>query len=152
MEIMLCLLGWTHCLRLQQRGMNTFIWDIKCVFVYYGMHMYWLWGSVSTCVDVCAVFCNIATVISSCEVVLKTLTLSLWDSFSRFVLEKPCSPNKVNLVVEFFINGTVSHGDALRATFGSFSWGWIGLFWGHEMGSSRGAQFKGVTLGSEISQ
>lgn len=109
-------------------GMNTFIWDIKCVFVYYGMHVYWLWGSVSACADVCAVSCIIATVISSCEAVLKTLTLSLWDSFARFVLEKPCSPNKVISVVEFFINGTVSHDDALRATFDSFLCGWICCF------------------------
>lgn len=83
--------------------------------VRYWVCIYVLWCACAlfvrecVCAAVCVcecqyvISCNIATVILGCEAVLKALTLSLWDCFAPFVLEMPCSSNKVSFIVEFKI-------------------------------------------------
>lgn len=64
------------------------LWDIECAFMDYSVHAYCLRASVCSRTEACIVSCNIARVIFGCEAVLQTLTLSLWDCFACFVLEK----------------------------------------------------------------
>lgn len=64
------------------------LWDIECAFMDYSVHLYCLRASVCSRAEACIVSCNIARVIFGCEAVLQTLTLSLWDCFACFVLEK----------------------------------------------------------------
>lgn len=64
------------------------LWDIECAFMDYSVHAYCLRASVCSRAEACVVSCNIARVIFGCEAVLQTLTLSLWDCFACFVLEK----------------------------------------------------------------
>lgn len=74
-EIMVCLLGWTLCLRLRQAGMNTSTWDIKCAFVY------WHILFVKECACLCACVCL-------------CVWRFLWKSYSNILLWSHCSRHR----------------------------------------------------------